>query len=524
MAVITYLSDTFNRANASTAGSTEVGKATWSIGNASGSGVWNITSNQLAATSNGSESYLTAESYHSDGTMQATFVNIVDGGMIFRYVDTSNFWMIWATGGVYKIMKKVSGTYTQVGGNVGTAVAGDVVSVQLDLNNINLYVNGTWLLGVTDAALDWGTKVGFRASASAATYDNFSLVSLSKNGVAANDSNIFYSPYTWVVNSTNAKTIDSGAYFKMMISGNRGQVGLFFDTTGLDTYNYIKYRIDGEGWVKALIAEQVSVPMPSASTWTKHTLEVVVQSAMGTNKWSPQGGATVFRGLAGEDTIVTQPIATAKLRGCVMGDSITEGYITLKNVSTPDGSDATMSYAGQLRYLLGAEIGQVGFGSTGWTVAGAGGVPAFPTSYKLMWGGGPARDFTTVPPDFIIINQGQNDGTTNTVTTIVNMVNDMLTLIPATTIIALVCPFSQNQKANIQSAVSTLNNKRVKFIDTSTWYNVADSADGIHPYGGTSMLELAPNLATAMRLILNGGGIFQNVGGVARGVTGIRSN
>lgn len=522
MTVLTYLQDNFTRANGAI-GNTEIGKQPWRIDQVNGTGVWNISTNRIAATANGAETYVTADAMHSDGLITATMVNIVDGGVLFRYWDTNNFWMVWATGGSYRLMKKDNGTYTQVGGTYGPTTAGDVITIQADGDAINFYINGAWKYGVNDGWLAWATRSGFRAANAAAIYDTFSHKSMDKNGIAHNDANIIYSPYTWDVNASNAKTICSGAYFRTIISGNRGQLGLLFDNTGLTENNMIKYRIDGEGWVKApVVVDQVSVPMPGDSSWVKHTLEVIVQTAMATSKWSPQAGATIFRGIAGEDTLVTHPGDKAKLNGMVFGDSITEGYVTLKNISAPAGSDAQMSYAGQLRHFIGAEIGQVGFGSTGWSTAGAGAVPSLPNNYKLLWGGGPSRSFTNPVPDFVLINHGTNDGTTNIQAMATAMINELLTLVPASTMIGIIVPFDQNQKANLTAVVTAINSPQVKLIDTTGWYNVSDSPDGIHPYGGTSKDVLAPKLADALRTILNGGGIYLNVGGVMRPIGATR--
>lgn len=524
MTVLTYAYDSFNRADGAP-GATEGGVYDWTTINATGTGSWSISGNAVAATSNGSESYLVADTLHSDGSVSAKFVNIVDGGLVFRCVDASNLCMVWATGGVYKIMKKVSGAWTQIGADAGTPVAGDVVRVELDLNSIKLYVNGSLLLSVSDSANNWATKHGFRASASAATYDDFKHESLDKNGIGAGNANIVYSPYTWGASGTDMKTICAGAYFRSTFSGNRGNIALLFTTAGLALpRNIVKYRIDDGPWTRASLAYQIIIPMPSTSTWQKHTIEVYVATAMGTNKWSPQESATIFRGFAGEDTLTTHPINKANLNVCVFGDSITEGYITLKNVSTPDGSDATVSYAGALRNYLGAEVGQVGFGSTGWMYAGAGGVPALPDNYRYLWGGGPERNFTTPIPDLVVINMGTNDDTKDTVATVRAMLSELLGLIPGSTLVAVVVPFNQNQKANLQAAVAEVNNPRVKLVDTAGWYNVSDSSDGIHPYGGTSSTVLAPNLAAALRNVLASatGGLFRNINGTATPVGGVR--
>jgi hypothetical protein len=62
-------------------------------------------------------------------------------------------------------------------------------------------------------------------------------------------------------------------------------------------------------------------------------------------------------------------------------------------------------YSYQLYASLPCEVGVVGFGATGLSHGGSGGVPALPVSWNLMWEGAP-RDFETFPPDVVVYNEG----------------------------------------------------------------------------------------------------------------------
>ena len=336
-------------------------------------------------------------------------------------------------------------------------------------------------------------------------------------GIAPNDAAIAYSPFNWSVSSTAAKTICPGAYFRTQFSG--GACTLNFDMSGLATpYPQIKYRIDGAGWITATIAATVPLTMPTDNSWTKHTLEVVVKSTSEfVTRWSPQQAAVVLTGIVVPGlSSVTEPT----MRILVFGDSITEAYKSLSNTTDVAGSDSTVGWAWQLCNTMGAQVGVVGYGGIGWLNAGQGGVPALPSNYSLLWGSGPTRSLSAPAPDVIVVNCGENDSAD--VTSVAT--SFLTTLLAATSIstkILVMRPFSGNHATELQAAVTAAASGRVSYVDTTGWFNSADSSDGQHPYGYASK-AISARLANEIRAALGRGATWLNVGGAPKAASPVR--
>lgn len=525
----TYVNDIFNRADAVGWSTTPLGALPWQGVSVAGTvGTFTIESNQAkAVVASGGDSVAFINDSQADGVIGITCTNTVTGGgaLAFRYTDANNFWILWADpiGNAYKLMKRVAGAYTQVGATGPALTAVTQFSVVLAGSSIKAYVNGALLWNVTDSFNQAGTSHGIRQGpATTGYYDNFYHESAPAT-VLPSDTNILYSPYNWDVTSARAKTINPGAYFKARLSGGFSGITLTFDTVGLTApYPWIKYRVDGGAWGRAQVAATVTLPVASETSWAAHCIEVVVQSTSEfVTRWSPQNAHVSLTGITGNGVTPTLPVTRAGLNVIVFGDSITEGYKSLLNTTTPDGSDATVAYAHGVARHLGAEVGVVGFGGQGWTLSGVGGVPDLPTAYTSLWGSGPARNFTTVAPDLVVINIGENDNTANIVAAATSMLNDLLTRLPATTLVAVMRPFSGREAANLQTAIANVASKRVKYVDTTGWFSSADSSDTQHPYGYVGD-GIAAKLAVELRKILNGGGMYLNVAGVARAVANVR--
>jgi lysophospholipase L1-like esterase len=345
------------------------------------------------------------------------------------------------------------------------------------------------------------------------------------------NANIIYSPYNWDVTSVRAQTVNPGAYFRAQITGTPTAITLLFDLTGISSPTpQIKYRIDDGAWILTTLASSITVAIPATNTWTSHRLEVVVKSAPETvNRWtSPQSSVVRFLGIA-LLPVAGVGAATIRPRGLnvlAYGDSITEGVRTLNMTAgnTTDRNDSTLSWAHLLGDTLGAEVGVVGFGAQGVTNPGNGNVPAMSTSYNLLFQG-VARVFTPAP-DLIVINQGTNDAGTSVPvatfkTALTALVNNLLAATPTATLIAVMLPFNAAYGLAAFQAAAALcaTPKRVTVIDTTGWWASADSSDALHPYGYTSVSQLAPRTAAALRAQLNRGGTYVNVGGVAKNVS-----
>lgn len=335
---------------------------------------------------------------------------------------------------------------------------------------------------------------------------------------APNDPNIMFSPYNWLVGSTVAETINPGAYFRTQITGSATAITLNFDTTGLTApLPQLKYRVDQGGWQVATIAATVPLAMPTGNTWGVHNIEVVVKStASGANRWSPRQASVKLTGITTNGTATRSPISRNG-RLLIYGDSITEGTRTLNSNATndTDRDDSTMGWAYRLGDEVGAEVGVIGFGATGLSKGGNGGVPSLPTSYNLLWSG-QSRSFSPAPTA-IVINIGTNDGATDTVAAMIGLLNNLLTACPTTPILVL-RPFNGTQASNLVAAIAGCSSpSRVTYVDTTGWWSSADASDGLHPYGYVNVAELAPRVAAKVKTATSGGASkrFINVGGNA---------
>ena len=350
---------------------------------------------------------------------------------------------------------------------------------------------------------------------SALTY----TASTSTTAIVPNNAGLAYSPGNWLVGSGSAKTINPGAYFRTLFTGP--SCTLNFDVSANSTpLPQLYYRVDGVSWTQVTLAASIVLIMPSGTTaWPHHYLEVVVKStsewlnfgaSQGGSRWLPQNAAITLTSitLAGGQS-VSAP-ATLGQAIWFFGDSITEGYRAVNGNGTgtqdTDGSDAMLGWAFEQRHLLGAEVAVIGFGGAGINAGGALGVPSLPNSYGYLWSG-QARSFAAAP-DLIVINYGENDGSSvgdaTFITSYKAVLNGLLSATPATTRIACLVPFSQKKAADITSAIAGVGSARVSKIDTAGMFSTSDSADGQHPYGGVNLGVIAPQLANKLRPLLQG--------------------
>ena len=340
--------------------------------------------------------------------------------------------------------------------------------------------------------------------------------------LAANDANILYSPGNWDVTAVRAKTILSGAYFKVLM--NVAPTSLSFDMTSLVTpFPQFWYRIDNAEWRLGTVAASVTLTQPSVvNTWNLHTLEVVVKSMPQVTRWTSQTTAVVLTGILGVSTITTSAITAKPLQVMVFSDSIGEGVRVLNNnaASAVDQDDALGAYSMYLREGLGAEISNIGYGSTGYSQASAAtGVPAVGTHYNILWSGGPARSFVNL--DFIVIHQGTNDAATDTTTAVTALLNGILGqgTLPATCRVVVLRPFGGTAQATfLQNGIAACSNPgRVTYVDTTGFFNTANSSDAVHPYGFECLDSIGPKVANAVKA--SGKQVFINAAGVSKAVS-----
>ena len=311
---------------------------------------------------------------------------------------------------------------------------------------------------------------------------------------------ILYSPYNWSVTAGYARTINSGAYFRTVFSGTSAT--LLTDTSP-DTAPYSQFwaRVDNQGWSQySLSAGNPKVQVAVNLQNRKHLLEMVVKSTSETlARWTNSQTVIQITGLQLDPGASVSPPLRRSKNVLVFGDSITEGVRTVNNTATmdTDRNDILGDYSYAVMTALDAEVGIVGFGGSGVTRSGSGGVPPLPQSYNQVFNG-ITRDFKTYPPDLVVYNEGTNDKgasvpASDVVAGLNNVVRGILTLAPGSKHLIMV-PLDQAYATEISALVQSLRDPQVTFISTAGWFDPADSSDGTHPYNYANVAFIAPRL------------------------------
>lgn len=307
--------------------------------------------------------------------------------------------------------------------------------------------------------------------------------------IASNDAGILYSPYTWDVTAVRAKTINAGAYFRTIITGSPSSVVLNFDMTGVTSpVPKITWEIDGVGSATVDVAATVTVTLPTTNTWGKHTLKVTVEATSETvDRWNAQASAVQFTGITTTGT-ATAPTARP-LKALILGDSITEGVRALNmNAATDTARNSSRNaWSTHLGGVLDAEVGVVGFGSTGISQGGSGGTPALSGFWNTQWASGPSRGVAGSPPDYVVINMGTNDPDATDITAGYTAVLNSIHVAAPNALIFCLLPFEGSHAAHIQAARAAASDPaRCIYVNTTGWWSSADGSDGLHLYGYTA--------------------------------------
>ena len=454
-----------------------------------------------AATSNAATSILAL--YHLDG-------DLTDSAGLVAPAASAVTLSLSATSGVVGSPVTITiGTDQPLTGTqsesvaVTSSIAGTITGSPVTLNSTTATATVTFTPSATGTATITGTATGTPTLTNGtATYTATATANALTNATA----NLLFSPYNWNLGVSTAKTINAGAYFKTIFTGTT--CTLQFDMTNLlAPFPQIAYRIDGTGaWNYATLAASVALTLPTGTsdyaTKGGHLLEVVVKSMTETQaRWTTQATAVSLTGIILDASATLAKPPSHPLNALFYGDSITEGVRTLNSTATndTDRNDSMQGWAYHAARLLNAEIGVVGFGGTGFTLAGSGSVPALPATYNLLYSG-VSRSFATAP-DFIVLMEGTNDGATDVTTAATTVLNGLIAATPATTKIIVLRPFNGTaHSSQLQAAIAASTTpSRCVFIDTAGWFNTANSADTLHPYGNENLTHIAPLCATAIR-------------------------
>lgn len=116
-----------------------------------------------------------------DVQLYAEFASLASSaaGIVFRYVDSSNYWILHAAQATdVKLFKRVAGVFTLVSGTLaGMAADGRVMAVKTSGSTIECYVNGVLVFTTADTALQTATKHGFLVAGggSGSAVNNFEM-------------------------------------------------------------------------------------------------------------------------------------------------------------------------------------------------------------------------------------------------------------------------------------------------------------------------------------------------------------
>jgi hypothetical protein len=195
-------SDDFNRAdNASALGTPSDGGASWSAL----AGTWGIASNVAYKVNAGdAQEFAVLEASSANVEVQATISTLNSDsapGIVVRAVDANNFWNAQITGsglGATRVQlyKFSSGSPTSMGTSTAAVTAGDVIKVRASGNSIEVFNNGSSIIGpVTDSTHNTATKHGIQAyyagsggsGTQACRHDDFSITDLDASSWFARD-------------------------------------------------------------------------------------------------------------------------------------------------------------------------------------------------------------------------------------------------------------------------------------------------------------------------------------------------
>jgi lysophospholipase L1-like esterase len=321
--------------------------------------------------------------------------------------------------------------------------------------------------------------------------------------ISMTNSAILYSPFNWGVTAERAKTINAGAYFKVIFSGASCQ--LTTDTSS-NTAPYSQFwaRVDGGAFTQyTLSATNPTFLVAQGLVKRKHFLEVVVKSTSETiDRWTKQRTAVVFTSLVLDTGATVTAPARKPFNILIFGDSITEG-VRVNGYSgityDTDRNDALQTYSWLLSQELPAEVGVVGFGATGINTSGSGGVPALGTSQAYLWAA-QARSYTEPEPDLIVYNEGTNDGSSIT-TGMLAVVRALLNAAPNARQLLLL-PFNGTHASELKTVVANAASNRVSYGDTKGFFTASDSSDSLHPYGYSHIGFIAPKMASLITPLL----------------------
>ncbi len=279
-----------------------------------------------------------------------------------------------------------------------------------------------------------------------------------------------------------AITVNSGSRILCAFTGHT--VRGLFGTQGITNPAQIYVSIDGSQPMLFKLDSDIQNFTPTELKGNRHTLQIAVKDVdERANRWVPPlASAVVFKGLVLDAGARTSPLPPAKnLRMEFYGDSITQGVRALSMAIGPDGSDGTQDYAFLTAMAFGAIHNQIGFGRQGVIRPGNGEVPPAPQSFGWNFQG--SRADPAFVPQIVVVNQGSNDSiytSSQFLPAYRAYIAEIHKAYPEATIFCIE-PFGGFHGEDIRTAVQSLHDRKIVYVDTAGWLAKADYTDGIHP-------------------------------------------
>ncbi|PAV33075.1 hypothetical protein CI791_07405 [Leuconostoc lactis] len=266
-------------------------------------------------------------------------------------------------------------------------------------------------------------------------------------------------------------TINEGSelYFKVK---NTTTINVNFVLNSVKATPFFAYSIDGSPMTRQLITNSL---LPIVTT-DEHIVRIVIDGLTESeDKWLGEKGVA-FNDVTVDEGGVITGIVPKNRQILFHGDSITEGVRVLNMNADSTGNSATGAFPYVASTNLNAISYRVGFGASGITRGGSGGVPELIQVIDNMTS---SRTAHYIEPDIVVMNMGTNDSasTSDNFTQKLNAVLDRFTIKYSGTPIFVMVPFNQARKTELTSAVSARSN--MYLVETEGW-NIT-TTDGTHP-------------------------------------------
>lgn len=454
----------------------------------------------------------------------------------------------------FVLFKRVSGAYSAIGSgqSIGAALtAGERVFVRAAFAGTSITAKiwqadspepasaqGSWTDSTYTAAGYTGYYNGSNGKVRETYVDAITVTSsavATAAAITADDAHLRYTgagALTGAGASSRWTTINSGGIIDIALNvtdAANSSVSLNFALTGVTVPPRIRWSVDG-GTKSAAVPVNGSVAVAASLSAGAHTLRVWVDGLYegagapwaNTDEWTSKGGALSFVGLTvGTGVALTTAAAPSVGEIEFLGDSITA---SVRLLYTGSGSsdqtvmDSAAAWPQKVCDSLGTSGSYLpivrGFGGTGLTVAGSGGVPASGTNFPYCYAGQaytPPRD-----PKAVVLYLGTNDGgSTQSAlqSAYLSYLQQIRTARPTSKVLVIIPAICTDfRKTAIQGAFTSWADAASALYDgsgtaiyiggTGIGAATADTTDGIHLNATTGTTKMANAVTAQLNTLL----------------------